>query len=416
MTILYNIIIGVFWFGIKVASLFSKKIRKFTRGRKNIFLRLKQEINPDHKIVWFHAASLGEFEQGRPVIEALRVIKPEYKILLTFFSPSGYEIRYNYKGADYIYYLPLDFSWNAKRFIDMINPVSVYFIKYEFWYNFVRVLKKRNIPIFCFSANFRPGQLFFKWYGFWYRRILNNFSHFFVQNSTSKELLAKINLNNVTISGDTRFDRVTQIAGQSKQLPLIQKFKNNKPVVVAGSTWPADESLLIEFINQSDGSYKFIIAPHEIHSNLIEQLIKGIELKTIKYSEASETDPVNFDVMIIDNIGLLSSVYNYGNIAYIGGGFGKGIHNILEAATFGLPVIFGPNYHKFHEAKELIIRKGAFSINDFISLKDTFNKLFSDETYLSKSGNSCKDYVRENTGATMRILEEALKISAFEQS
>jgi 3-deoxy-D-manno-octulosonic-acid transferase len=416
MTILYNIIIGVFWIGIQISSIFSKKVKKFTRGRKNIFTRLKQEIKPDQKIIWFHAASLGEFEQGRPVIETFRNLKPEYKILLTFFSPSGYEIRNNYKGADYIYYLPLDFSWNAKQFIDIINPVSVYFIKYEFWYNFIRVLKKRNIPLFCFSANFRPGQLFFKWYGFWYRSILHNFTHFFVQNKTSCDLLKTIHINNVTISGDTRFDRVTQIAAQSKQLPFVQKFKINKPVIVAGSTWPADESLLVEFINQSNGLYKFIIAPHEIHNNLIEQLIRTIELKTIRYSESSETDPVNYDVMIIDNIGLLSSVYNYGNIAFIGGGFGKGIHNILEAATFGLPVVFGPNYQKFHEANELIFRNGAFSISDFTSLKDTFNMLLSDQDLLNKSGKSCKDYVRENTGATAKILEEALRINAMEHN
>jgi 3-deoxy-D-manno-octulosonic-acid transferase len=406
---IYNIIIGVFWIGIKIASLFSKKIKKFSDGRNKIFSRLKNEVQPGQSIIWFHAASLGEFEQGRPVIEALRELRPEFKILLTFFSPSGYEIRNNYKGADYVFYLPLDFSWNAKRFVDIINPVSVYFIKYEFWYNYLRILKKRNIPVFCFSANFRPGQLFFKWYGFWYRQILKNFNHFFVQNISSKELLMSVNVTNVTISGDTRFDRVTQIARQSKELPLIQKFKNFKPVVVAGSTWPADENLLVEYINNSNGTCKFILAPHEIKPDLIEQLVNGIMLKTLKYSEADNFDPSDFDVLVIDNIGLLSSVYRYGTVAYIGGGFGKGIHNILEAATFGLPVIFGPNYHKFQEAKELVNRKGSYSINSYESLRETLNMLLTNNVNLNKSGNACKEYVIENTGSTDKILDVTLR-------
>jgi 3-deoxy-D-manno-octulosonic-acid transferase len=395
---------SLYGLGILLASLVNRKARKFLWGRRKVFSQLKKFLNEGDKIIWFHAASLGEFEQGRPVIEALRQKHPDYKILLTFFSPSGYEIRKDYKAADFICYLPLDFSWNANRFINMVKPKAVFFIKYEFWFNYTRVLHQKDIPFYCFSANFRPGQLFFKWYGFWYRNILRKFNHIYVQNQRSEKLLNSISIHAVTITGDTRFDRVHQIAAQTRSLPILESFKNNTPVVIAGSTWPADEEHLVRYINHCDHSYKFVIAPHEIHAAAIENLVQEIQCKVVKYSEAGSQDPSQFDVLIIDNIGMLSSVYQYGNIAYIGGGFGKGIHNILEAATFGLPVIFGPKYKKFQEAVDLVEVGGAFSFHTYEMLQSQIDKLITNPSDLKTASEVCKQYVADNTGSTELIL------------
>jgi 3-deoxy-D-manno-octulosonic-acid transferase len=409
MTFLYNIIIGIYWLAVIIASLFNSKARKFIKGRNNLIANLKWSQFTGEKIVWFHAASLGEFEQGRPVIETFRKLNPGYKILLTFFSPSGYEIRHNYQGADYVCYIPLDFSWQAEKFIRTVNPSAVYFIKYEFWYNHIRILQKHNIKVYCFSANFRVSQVFFKWYGFFFRKILHMFTHIFVQNQISKDLLTSIGINNVSVSGDTRFDRVHSLASQIRHLPVVERFKNNHRVIIAGSTWPYDEEFLLQFINQFNDC-KFIIAPHEIETLKIENLAARLNRKTLKYSEAEKLDVESFDVLLIDNIGMLSSVYQYGNIAYIGGGFGKGIHNILEAATFGLPVVFGPNFTKFREACDLIAKGGAFSFNDFDSLKNIFNKFLTDPDAIQIASRICRQYITDNTGATEKILSKTLNV------
>jgi 3-deoxy-D-manno-octulosonic-acid transferase len=404
MALLYNVFLGLYGFGILLASSFHKKARKFLFGRLRLFSKLENAFGKDDKILWFHAASLGEFEQGRPVIEEIKSRFPQFKILLTFFSPSGYEIRKNYEGADYICYLPIDFSWNAKRFVKIIQPKAVFFIKYEFWNNYTRVLHYEHIPVYCFSSIFRPGQLFFKCYGAWYRNILSRFDHLFVQNELSKKLLETIGITDISVSGDTRFDRVANIAKQTKQLPVLEKFKNDSLILIAGSTWPADEEILINYINENSNVYKYIIAPHEISNSAIDELIQKINKKSVRYSEADAKSLTDYNVLIIDNIGMLSSIYKYGNIAYIGGGFGKGIHNILEAATFGLPVIFGPKYKKFHEAVELIEKHGAFSINDYSSFKKIMDEQLENTDIIEKTSMICKKYIEENKGATEKII------------
>jgi len=404
MIILYHLFLALFCFGAHIASVFNDKAKKWITGRKGLFKLIEQTVKENEKVVWFHCASLGEFEQGRPVIEEYKRRKPDSKILLTFFSSSGYEVRKNYSLADYIFYLPVDFRKNAIRFINIIKPTAVYFVKYEFWFNYIDILHLMKIPIYCISANFRPNQLFFKWYGKWYKSILYKFTHIYVQNVRSKDLLANINIHNVSISGDTRFDRVAQIARQAKSISVIESFKNGSNIIVAGSTWPADEKYLVKYFNSNNTKNKFIIAPHEINLLHIENLIKSITKKTLKYSQANILNPKDFDVLIIDNIGFLSSVYQYGNIAYIGGGFGKGIHNILEAATFGLPAVFGPNYKKFQEAIDLVDKGGAFVINNFNSLNKVFDKLTSDIEFFQNAGKSARDYVFANTGASTAIL------------
>lgn len=405
MVVIYNIFIRLYSFAILIASVFNPKARLFVKGRKNIFKKIKQNIDKSHQIVWFHCASLGEFEQGRPVIEELKRKFPNYKILLTFFSPSGYEIRKNYKGADYVFYLPIDTKRNATKFIKAVNPKIVFFVKYEFWYHYLNVLNKKNIPVYIFSAIFRKNQLFFKSYGGFYRKMLQKFNFLFVQNKESKTLLNSINITNVEITGDTRFDRVYSIASQAKNIPIIKAFKQDKKIIIAGSTWKPDEELLIQFINSGKkDDLKYIIAPHEIFIENIERIEKAINKKAIRYSQADEQNVLDAQVIIIDNIGLLSSLYKYGDIAYIGGGFGKGIHNVLEAATFGLPLIFGTNYHQFNEAVQLINLKAAFVVNNFFDLNKVFNSLLINEKTLQKTGAISKNYVVSNLGATSRIL------------
>ena len=367
-------------------------------------------INANDKIYWFHCASLGEFEQGRPVIELFKKEHSDCKILLTFYSPSGYEIRKNYEYADYVYYLPLDTPLNAKKFLHIVNPKVVFFIKYEFWYFFLKEIGKRDIPLYLVSGIFRKSQRFFKPNGIKSRKMLRWFTHFFVQNEESAELLRSIRIPNVTVTGDTRFDRVHQIAQQSKDLPLIERFSANKPVLVAGSTWKPDEEIIIEYFNSTPNQLKVIVAPHEIHNENIQRIIRTVsrDKKSLKYSEANESNIEKADLLIIDSIGTLSSVYKYGKFAYIGGGFGKGIHNILEAATFGLPVIFGPNYKKFKEAVDLINRKAAFMINDLNELASTLNSLIHDENMINESGKTAATYVEKNRGAARQILKKVL--------
>jgi 3-deoxy-D-manno-octulosonic-acid transferase len=406
---LYNLGIRVYYFIIVIASIFNKKAKLWLRGRKGILEQISEKIVPGSDIIWFHCSSLGEFEQGRPLMEKFRESMPGNKILLTFFSPSGYEIRKKYPGADYIFYLPTDTRKNASRFLEIVKPRMAFFVKYEFWYHYITQLKKSGIKNYLVSGIFRQEQIFFRSYGKWFRQILKSFTHFFLQDEESASLLKSIGNNNFTVCGDTRFDRVFSIAEKAADLPAIQSFCSGKMTLVAGSTWPPDEEIVVRFINENKLPVRFIIVPHEIHEYGIKQLVDSIKVKTARYSSITNTaladDPVLAvsEVMIIDTIGILSSVYKYGNIAYIGGGFGKGIHNILEAATFGLPIIFGPSFKKFREATDLVRLKGAFPIENYNSFASILNKLLTDQVSYTEAGESAKNYVRSNLGATDSI-------------
>lgn len=405
MVFLYSLGLRFYYLLILLASLFNNKARLWIKGRKGIFDKIQKQVKSENNLFWFHTSSLGEFEQGRPLIEALKNKNNSIKILLTFFSPSGYENRKNYKTADYIFYMPPDSKKNARQFINLIQPSKAFFIKYEFWYHYLNQLKKNNIPVYLISANFRQKQIFFKWYGGWFRKMLYKFAHIFVQNKKSEQLLKNIGLDNITISGDTRFDRVAEIAKQAKRIEIAEKFKQDNSIIIGGSTWDKDEEIIIEFINTSQRKTKYIIAPHEIHESNIQRIIKSINKPVIRYSSASINNVNDFQVLIIDNIGMLSSLYRYADIAYIGGGFGVGIHNILEAATFGLPVVFGPNYKKFQEAVDLVESGGAFSVDSYENLQIRFENLLENiET--NKAGKISKEYVLNNQGATSKILNE----------
>ena len=372
------------------------------KGQHQAFALLKEKIEPDTRYVWFHAASLGEFEQGRPVIEQLKREKPETKILLTFFSPSGYEIRKNYAGADIVSYLPLDVPGNAWYFVNLVKPSKAIFIKYEFWPNYLLALQAENIPVVSISAIFRPEQVFFKDYGKWYKKLLLTFQHIFVQDKFSKELLQAHGINNVTVAGDTRFDRVYDLYQQAKQLPLIEEFvKGAERVIVAGSSWPKDEELLVQYLRLHP-EVKLIIAPHEVHNSHIAEISKLLDGKFVRYSDATAENVKSTNCLVVDIIGILSSIYRYANVTYIGGGFGVGIHNTLEAAVYGLPVVFGTNYQKFREARELIAIGGAFSISNYVTLEAQFDLLQKDNS----AGKIAGEYVKSNTGATEMILKQ----------
>jgi len=403
MRYIYSAAVRFYGLGIFAASFFNPKARLWINGRKNISGKI-ENIAKNDSVIWVHAASLGEFEQGRPVMEEIRHRFPQFKILLTFFSPSGYEIRKNYNGADYVFYLPLDTKHNASRFIALIKPAMAIFVKYEFWYHYLDQLHKNQIPVYLISGIFRPGQVFFRWYGKWFRKMPGYFEHLFVQNKESLALLHGISVTNVTLAGDTRFDRVLQIAAATREIPIAARFKGDNVCVVAGSTWPGDESLLIRYINSCDETVKFIIAPHEIHEEHIRKIIQQCEKSFVRYSEATETSVQDKQVLIVDNIGLLSSLYRYGDVAYIGGGFGKGIHNILEAATFGLPVIFGPNYAKFNEAIELKGLGGAVSVTAMDELQSLLNHWLSDKADRLRAGSVSKQFVHDRAGATSVIV------------
>ena len=392
---LYNIAIQFYSLIVRIFSLFNTKAALFVDGRKHLFEKIAAKIDPVQKHIWFHFASLGEFEQGRPVLEKLKKEYPSKGIVVTFFSPSGYEIRKNYALADGIFYLPLDTSRNAKKLIAAINPELAIFTKYEYWHHYFKALHKNGIPLFIISGIFRPNQIYFKPYGSFYRNILKKVTHFFVQNEESKKLLNGVNISSVSISGDTRFDRVAENADHPKSIELIRSFCAGTPTLIAGSTWPADEQLLAHLIGANKG-WKFIIAPHEIHKSHIDD-IQNLIPNSLKYAELDGNNSPQ--VLIIDNIGLLSSIYQYGKIAYIGGGFGVGIHNTLEAAAFGIPVIFGPNYDKFQEAKDLIQLGAAVSINS----QDELNQAFLTLTESGYAGLIAKKYVLENKGSTDQI-------------
>lgn len=397
---IYNIGIYFYKLGIWIFSLFNEKALKLLEGQNQAFDVLEEQINPTAKYVWFHAASLGEFEQGRPVIEKLKLEQPETKILLTFFSPSGYEVRKNYAGADIVCYLPLDTPRNAKRFVKLVNPSKVVFIKYEFWPNYLLALNDAKVPVYSISAIFRPQQVFFKWYGKWYLDLLNTFNHIFVQDAFSLQLLEKNGIKNATVAGDTRFDRVYDLYQQAKQLPLIEEFCKGKQVLVAGSSWGKDEELLVQYLNLHP-DIKLILVPHEIHQAHISEISKLLNGNFVRYSDANSQNLKSTNCLVVDVIGILSSIYRYANVAYIGGGFGVGIHNTLEAAVYGVPVVFGPNYQKFREARYLIAIGGAFSIPNYIILEAQLDMLFKS----TEAGKKAGEYVENNTGATDLIMK-----------
>lgn len=414
---IYNIVIYFVLWGIAIASLFNEKVRKMWHGEREAFKILKQKVDPNAKYIWFHAASLGEFEQGRPLMERIRKDYPQYKILLTFYSPSGYEVRKNYEGADIICYMPVDTRLNAIRFLRLVRPVMAFFIKYEFWSNFLHILKHRNIPTYSVSSIFREDQVFFKWYGRSYAGVLKCFTRFFVQNEESKRLLEGIGITAVDVVGDTRFDRVLQIKEAAKQLPICEAFRtgvassqsadvphHDFKVFVAGSSWPPDENIFIPFFNEHK-DWRLLIAPHVIaeeHLKLIFSLIKG--KKVVRYTQTTPEEAAEADVLIIDCFGLLSSMYNYGDVAYIGGGFGVGIHNTLEAAVWNMPVIFGPNNKKFQEAQGLLKSGGGFEINTYEDFSGLMSSLMNDETFLKQAGDKAGAFVAHLAGATDKVL------------
>lgn len=402
---MYNIVIYIYLIGVAIASCFNKKVKKMWAGERQALKVLREKVDPNARYIWFHAASLGEFEQGRPLMEHLRKTHPEYKILLTFFSPSGYEVRKNYEGADIICYLPLDTIRNARRFLRAIKPVMAFFIKYEFWYNYLHILQHRGVPTYSVSSIFRPDQIFFQWYGKGYGRVLKCFTHFFVQNIESKNLLAKLDIHDVEVVGDTRFDRVLQIKEASKQLPIVEKFtENTSKVFIAGSSWLPDEEIFLKYFNLHK-DWKLIVAPHVIgedHLAQIFELLKG--RRVVRYTEATEENVKDAEVLIIDCFGLLSSIYHYGTISYVGGGFGVGIHNVLEAAVWDIPVIFGPNNKRFQEAQGLIMAGGGFEINDYQSFRDLMLRFETDEMFLQTSKKHAGEFVKGRAGATEKIM------------
>lgn len=399
---------------LKVLAFFSPKMKLFVAGRKSVFETLRKTIHPEDKVFWFHAASLGEYEQGLPVIEKVKEQFPNHKIVVTFFSPSGYEVRKNNTIADATIYLPLDSKANAKQFLDLVHPEKVFFIKYEFWPNYLTELKQRNISTYLISGIFREKQVFFKWYGGFYRKALKSFNYFFVQNEKSKTLLQSIGFTNVRVSGDTRFDRVVAILEKDNSLDFIDQFKNNQTTIVVGSSWPKDEELLVNFINQASDNVKFIIAPHNIKSEQIQNLQQSITKPTILFSEYSSSNVEtrliaslqDYNVFIIDTIGILTKIYSYADIAYVGGGFGNpGVHNILEPATFGIPIVIGSNYSHFAEATALVGLEGCISVKNQTELKEAFDLLIQNEDERYEKGHICSTFVQMNKGATDRILK-----------
>ena len=409
MLFIYNLLVVLADFILKIVALFNKKISLFVEGRKLVFKLLSNKIKAYDKTIWFHAASLGEYEQGIPVMERVKSRFPNHLIVLTFFSPSGYEVRKNNTIADVTVYLPLDTKSNVEKFMKLVRPDMAFFIKYEYWPNYLNALQNKEIPTYLISGIFREKQVFFKWYGGFYRKALGAFEHFFVQNSSSKELLLQLGKTNVTVSGDTRFDRVSSILNQNNQLDFIEEFKNNILTVVVGSSWPKDETLLANYINSSN-NVKFIIAPHNINKDQITDLKNQISKKTVLFSSINFNDLgasklSEFDVLIIDTIGILTKIYRYADIAYVGGGFGNsGVHNILEPATFGVPIIIGPNYSNFAEATALVKMEGCISISNQEELNETFDKLIQNSAIRHEKGHICSTFVEMNQNATATIM------------
>jgi 3-deoxy-D-manno-octulosonic-acid transferase len=405
MLFIYSIIVSIAGLLLQIIAFFVPKIKLFVAGRKDVFPTLITKIKPSDKTIWFHAASLGEYEQGLPVIEKIKEKYPTHKIIISFFSPSGYEIRKNNTIADATVYLPLDTQKNAAKFIDLVHPEMVFFIKYEFWPNYLNELKKHNTPTYLISGIFRENQVFFKWYGNFYRKALDAFSYFFVQNKKSEQLLLQLGKSNCIVSGDTRFDRVASILERDNKLDFIAEFKNNKTTIVAGSTWTKDEELLLNYMNSNTTDNKFIIAPHNIKPDQIQQLKNNCTKKVILYSEKEGKELKDYDVFIIDTIGILTKIYSYADIAYVGGGFGNpGIHNILEPATFGIPIVIGPNYSHFAEAIELVQIGGCISVNNPENFQAILNELISDSLVQKSKGNLSAQFVQKNKGAVAKIM------------
>ncbi len=400
---MYELIISLYTLGVAIASLFNPKARKMWRGGREAFRVLRREVDSSRRYVWFHAASLGEFEQGRPIMERLRAERPEYKILLTFFSPSGYEVRKNYEGADIVCYLPLDTYFSARKFLRLVHPEMAFFIKYEFWWNYLHILKRRGVPVYSVSSIFREGQVFFRWYGKTYSNVLKCFTRFFVQNDESRRLLATLGITNVDITGDTRFDRVLEIKRQAKHLPLVEAFSRDHKVFVAGSSWPPDEDIFINYFNEHR-DWKLIIAPHVIGDDHISQILGKLRRTAVRYTEATEDSARRADCLIIDCFGLLSSIYGYGDVAYVGGGFGVGIHNVLEAAVWGMPVIFGPNNKRFQEAQDLLAAGGGLEIDSYSQFEAVMNTYVTDSSAIRHDGDKAAGYVEAKAGATGKIL------------
>ena len=405
MLFIYSIIISIAGLLLQIIAFFVPKINLFVAGRKEVFPTLKAKIKPTDKTIWFHAASLGEYEQGLPVIERIKEKYPTHKIIISFFSPSGYEVRKNNTLADATVYLPLDSKKNVSKFIQLVHPEIVFFIKYEFWPNYLNELKSQNIPTYLISGIFREKQAFFKWYGGFYRKALDAFTYFFVQNENSLQLLRQLGKENAIVSGDTRFDRVASILERDNTLDFIAEFKNGTTTVVAGSTWHKDEELLIDFINSNSTDTKYIIAPHNIKQDQIQQLKNSCTKKVVLYSEKEGKNLKDYDVFIIDTIGILTKIYSYANIAYVGGGFGQpGVHNILEPATFGIPIVIGPNYSHFAEAIELVQIGGCISVNNPENFQAILNELISDSLVQKSKGNLSAQFVQKNKGAVAKIM------------
>lgn len=404
----YSVVISLYLVAIRIAAIFNKKARLMVEGHKQTFTILRDRLVPGEKYLWFHAASLGEFEQGRPLMERIREKYPQYKILLTFFSPSGYEVRKNYEGADIICYLPIDTPINAKRFVKTVRPAMAFFIKYEFWQNYMKMLQKYEVPIYSVCSIFRPNQVFFRWYGGQYYKVLTRITQFFVQNERSKELLETLNIHNALVVGDTRFDRVKQISEQAKQLPIIEAFKQDSQVLVAGSSWEPDEDLIIPYFNDLK-NWKLILAPHVVSDSHIKNIISKLNCKVVRYTEATAENVKDAKCLLIDCYGLLSSVYRYGDISYVGGGFGVGIHNLLEAAIYGIPVVFGPNNQRFQEAQDLKACGGGFEISDVDSFTKCMDRLIRNSEELKESGNAAGTYVNSRIGATELIMKAIFK-------
>jgi 3-deoxy-D-manno-octulosonic-acid transferase len=406
MLFVYTLIVSISSFLLKIIALFSPKIKLFVDGRKIVFSTLNEKIKPNDQTIWFHAASLGEYEQGLPVIEKIKEKYPSHKIVISFFSPSGYEVRKNNTIADATVYLPLDTKKNAQEFLKLVHPDFVFFIKYEYWLNYLNELQAQKIPTYLISGIFRENQLFFKWYGVFYRKALETFTHFFVQNEASKKLLGQLGKSNVTVSGDTRFDRVSAILEKDNNLSFISQFKNNQTTIVAGSSWPKDENLLVNFINSNTDAIKFIIAPHNIKPIQIQELKESIQKKVLLFSEREDKILADYEVFIIDTIGILTKIYSYAEIAYVGGGFGNpGVHNILEPATFGIPIVIGPNYSHFAEATDLVTLGGCLTISNKENLNAAFINLIQNEEIRNEKGQICSRFVQKNKGATIRIMK-----------
>lgn len=405
MKILYNTAIFIYTALVHFMALFNSKASLWVRGRKGWQTRLSAKSDAGERTVWIHCSSLGEFEQGRPVIEEIKREHPEFKIVLTFFSPSGFEIRKNYSGVDCVEYLPADFPGNARQFIKLVQPEFAIFVKYEFWNNYITELSKNDIPLYLISGIFRPGQHFFRWYGSFFRNILKRFEKIFVQDQQSFDLLDGIGLKNIIRAGDTRFDRVVKITGTARDIPQIEQFRGGEKLFLVGSSWKRDEEIIARYINSFPEKMKWIFAPHEIDKPNIDRLEKLFNVRTVRFS-GYNSESADARILIIDNIGMLSSAYKYANIAAIGGGFGKGIHNILEPACWKIPVIFGPNYEKFREAVELIKEGGAISFDSYENFAEILNKLISDGSFYLRAADTAGNYITRNTGATARILQE----------